>query len=1067
MYDDFCVGPAQIVRTNNQKIYVHDRAGSELYENETADWWQTVGSGSPGFLRFAFDPVQDRWIAAAVTASEQVIICLSHNENFLGKWTSFTFSASSVQGDESADLKDAGYSYLSLGFGGGLVAVSVLLDDYEGQNDDFAEDDSGFAIVVLGDIEGGTGSTPLTARQTVISHEDYPYEEGRPVPARTFSSGSGLYFLSLEDEEDARYGLSKLSFNGTNFSFSKNFSTFTVSSLASDSGRTRATQPSTTVRLGHADEGAIHLYHLGDAETPAKRQIRDVMLRDNLLWAVHEGIDEESDTVRTHWLSIRMDTTPRFVTQSGKIGGANGMCCIAPSIAVNANQDVLVGFTATGAHDFPSAAYAMRLAGDAAGTMRVPRKFVTGTTSYLNETWYYPDVASWPGQSNTHADPGDSTALWTQQAFQSNGSASRIAQVTGNVAPVITQHPPNRTVAPGGNTSLTVAATGTNLQYQWYLEDAPAGGGLNATININGMNALKTGYYKCRVSNAGGTVWSNTALVKLTTGNPGVFAFTNIAGDPLSSLSWTEPSESPLTLSYRTLNIRRTNGSDGRVRVAVNVRGRFAPPALTATAGWDFTGIVTGAPNSGFFSGPGALIFEEGETQKTVNVFLRRETMVEPSVETMEATMAVDSNLGAVTSTPQLDISLLDNDTSPTFVQAVDYNIPWTNEGNRWKPQSTVTSDGLDAVQSDITPPGGEPAAFSADFNEQGTLVYRWRAVGDAEDKLQLVKTGGFPVSTTIPAFITGSTDWQTAAITISGTFNTKTEWQFLRGAGSRNILASGYVDQVRFHSGNGGVVEFERPAYSVDEGAGTVAVTIRRIGYTSGSGTIGVTLQNGTATGGSDFQELGTALLSFAAGQASRTITFTVFPDQISEPAETFRAVLSEQGSGLIGIGPQGTATISIVDQPGETYATWAATKFTAAQLNDPAISGKEANPDNDALTNVLEYAFDGDPLSALSAPLPVSTFETVEGEDIVRHAMIFPRRKQSLDLTYKVQRTTDMAAWQDGAVLSPAGTSNFPGIVQLVSATGAPIEMRTVRDGVALNNGQRAWLRIHVICQ
>jgi alpha-N-arabinofuranosidase len=225
--------------------------------------------------------------------------------------------------------------------------------------------------------------------------------------------------------------------------------------------------------------------------------------------------------------------------------------------------------------------------------------------------------------------------------------------------------------------------------------------------------------------------------------------------------------------------------------------------------------------------------------------------------------------------------------------------------------------------------------------------------------------------------------------------------------------------------------------------------------------------LQNGTATGGSDFQALGTGLLSFTAGQTSRTITFTIFPDQISEPVETFRAVLSEQSTGVIGIGPVDTATISIVDQPGETYATWAATKFTAAQLNNPAISGKEANPDNDALPNVLEYAFDGDPLSASSAPLPASTFETVEGEDIVRHALMFPRRKQSLDLTYTVQRTTDIGVWQDGAVLSPTGMSNFPGIVQLVSATGGPIETRTVRDAVALNDGQRAWLRVHVTCQ
>ena len=255
-------------------------------------------------------------------------------------------------------------------------------------------------------------------------------------------------------------------------------------------------------------------------------------------------------------------------------------------------------------------------------------------------------------------------------------------------------------------------------------------------------------------------------------------------------------------------------------------------------------------------------------------------------------------------------------------------------------------------------------------------------------------------------------------------------------------------------------------PTYSVDEGAGTVTVKINRLGHTATAGVVGVTLQNGTAAGGSDFQALGLGVFTFAAGQSSRTINFTIYPDQLTEPVETFRAVLSEQGSGSIGIGPMGTTTISIVDQPGETYATWAATKFSTAQLSNAAISGKDANPDGDALTNVMEYAFDGDPLSALSAPQPLSMFETVSGESILRFVLTFPRRKQSLDLTYKVQRSTDLATWQDGAILTPTGISSNVDIVQLVSATGGPIETRTVRDGMAVNDGLRSWLRLEVLC-
>ena len=55
-------------------------------------------------------------------------------------------------------------------------------------------------------------------------------------------------------------------------------------------------------------------------------------------------------------------------------------------------------------------------------------------------------------------------------------------------------------------------------------------------------------------------------------------------------------------------------------------------------------------------------------------------------------------------------------------------------------------------------------------------------------------------------------------------------------------------------------------------------------------------------------------------------------------------------------------------------------------------------------------------------------------------------------------------MAAEQALWAVGPR-VASFPGIVQLVSATGNPIESRTVRDGVAINDGQHAWLRLVVL--
>ncbi|PHV10026.1 immunoglobulin domain-containing protein [Chitinimonas sp. BJB300] len=83
-------------------------------------------------------------------------------------------------------------------------------------------------------------------------------------------------------------------------------------------------------------------------------------------------------------------------------------------------------------------------------------------------------------------------------------------------APTLTSQPASITASLGTAVSLTVAATGTNLTYQWFKDNVAISGATSATYTIASAAATDSGSYTVQVSNSSGSVTSAPAVVTIT-----------------------------------------------------------------------------------------------------------------------------------------------------------------------------------------------------------------------------------------------------------------------------------------------------------------------------------------------------------------------------------------------------------------------------------------------------------------------------------------------------------------------------------------------------------------------
>jgi hypothetical protein len=607
------------------------------------------------------------------------------------------------------------------------------------------------------------------------------------------------------------------------------------------------------------------------------------------------------------------------------------------------------------------------------------------------------------------------TGSYTCTVTNPYGSATSLtAAVVVSGAPVITAHPSNANLAQNQTATLTVTAQGAGLNYQWYLgtsgvTTSPISGATSASYTTAPLVATTS--YWCRVSNANGSTDSNTATVRLPNweayhdtvelvDNGGTNATQNAAAltsAPTASVPVVTTLKNFVTGSDMTGIQLSQSRSAAAPSVATTNSASIAPAAGTdahklfngkIVVGQKIYQIAGGSSITFAFSGLNpakrysvAFFASRDDSRYTVKTKL---TLLGASgwtnassngaialAGTNDAVVEVDVCAGsaaagrvirwndiAVTgSTFSVKAEMGSNGTSfvvPQCVALIEYDVP-----------TEIAAPAITAHPQTVAI--GQNASTTLSVTASGTgISYQWfrGMTGDMSNPIG----GATSASYTTPA-LTETTQYWVRVSNASGTVNSLTATVQVADP----VVAAPVITS---HPAGSSIAHGATASLSV-------AASGESLSYQWYQGTSGTT----------------TAPVSGATSSSFTTPALT--------ETTSFWVRVSNSGGAADSL----TATVQVSPPSAGGFSDWAATF--------PGLSGGDASatadPDNDGIVNLLEYALDMSPVSQVATNLPQVTIS--EG------SISFGFLRKRAGLTYVVEASETLAPGSWVAVATNPG--------------------------------------------
>jgi hypothetical protein len=586
------VGPSHTMTVTNSYIRVHAKstgvAALTLPEDDTFGdtngfWAPVLPAGSTGVFdpRVVYDPFAGRWIFTAASDGENgnssVCVATSQSSDPSGAWNLFRFDV------DSGDALWADFP--TLGFNKDWIFVSANM--FTVSNDSFSRGQ----VYAFNKANLYAGSS---AGSFVFTDSTIPFGL---QPAVTLDNTLSTEFL-IRHANSAAATEKKSTITGA---------APAAPTLTVDTATVTSTLGGWSVPSGEflpqactspACTGTARQIDVGDARI-LNAVVRTVGGNTSLWFA--QNITLPAGGSPTHaaaqwWQVDASSGSTTNVIQQGRIEDStatqtNGGNHFAyPTIAVNKNNDALVGYTRFSSSASPSAAYSFRAGTDTAGTLRDGVTFKGGAGYY--EKTFGSSVNRWGDYSTTVVDPANDVNMWTEQEYAdapvgTGDGSGRWATWWGAIA-LVTPTSISSVSGSGvynGTASLTATLTagGTGL----------SGKTVSFTLNNNSVGTAATD------SNGVATL-SNVSLSGINAGTYPNAVGANFAGDTsFSSSSGT----GALSVSKAAAGVTLGGLSQTYDGAAKSAAATTAPANLNVSFGYSLNGQAVQSPtNAGSYA---------------------------------------------------------------------------------------------------------------------------------------------------------------------------------------------------------------------------------------------------------------------------------------------------------------------------------------------------------------------------------------------------------------------------------------------------------------------------------